>query len=247
MKSENSLETTETQPHRSVNHSFTSPHVAFRGWIWGIGVVALLSACHTPPKTEGGPTAPTQAPATVEKANPTAGAPTLPASDPSTSSAHPCALPQLRPAIIAAVNAQRAKPRRCGRMGQFPAAPPLTWNSVLLQATQGHAQMMATTFRFSHLGADGRNLDQRVDAVGYAWTALAENIGLGYESVDEVVRGWMASDGHCANLMKPEMRDMAAACVVASDGVPYWALDLAAPKGGMPASPAGLLRQQTRP
>jgi uncharacterized protein YkwD len=63
---------------------------------------------------------------------------------------------------------------------------------------------MATRNYFSHTSADGRTLPQRIDAAGYAWSALGENIAAGQAGIDAVVVDWMRSDGHCANLMNPD-------------------------------------------
>ena len=62
---------------------------------------------------------------------------------------------------------------------------------------------MATQNYFSHTSADGRTLADRINATGYAWSALGENIAAGYPSVNAVVDGWMASDGHCSEPDEP--------------------------------------------
>jgi uncharacterized protein YkwD len=91
---------------------------------------------------------------------------------------------------------------------------------------------MAAQNYFSHTSADGRTFDQRVTAAGYAWRALAENIAAGYGTVQAVVDGWMGSDGHCANIMNPNLRDIGVACATGttrSTYSNYWTMDLAAP------------------
>ena len=72
----------------------------------------------------------------------------------------------------------------------------------------------------------------RVNATGYAWRNLGENIAAGYASVDATVDAWMGSDGHCANLMNPVFADMGAACVTGSRSTygNYWAQNLARPR-----------------
>ncbi len=37
---------------------------------------------------------------------------------------------------------------------------------------------------------------------------MGENIASGQESADEVVDGWMASPGHCANIMDPNFTEI---------------------------------------
>jgi uncharacterized protein YkwD len=89
---------------------------------------------------------------------------------------------------------------------------------------------MAAQNYFSHTSADGRTLRQRVDATGYAWSALGENIAAGQAGIDEVFEGWRRSDGHCANLMNPQFDSIGLACVLGPSGNryrTYWTLDLA--------------------
>ena len=106
-------------------------------------------------------------------------------------------------------------------------------NGSLAQAALGHSEDMAARNYFSHTSADGRSMVDRIDATGYAWSALGENIAAGYPSINAVVDGWIASDGHCANLMNPAFRDMALACVpgtASSTYRTYWTLELGRPR-----------------
>jgi uncharacterized protein YkwD len=43
---------------------------------------------------------------------------------------------------------------------------------------------------------------------GYTWSTWGENIGAGYASPAAVVNGWLASDGHCVNLMNPTFQEL---------------------------------------
>ncbi len=142
-----------------------------------------------------------------------------------TSSAKRCGYNNLAQAIVARVNAERARGAQCGTHGSFAPAAALVWSDKLETAALGHsADMMQNNF-FSHTSADGRTLVQRVNATGYQWSRLGENIAASFDGVDAVVSAWMASDGHCANIMNPAYRDMGVACVVgtASNGFyNYW-------------------------
>jgi uncharacterized protein YkwD len=72
-------------------------------------------------------------------------------------------------------------------------------------------------------------VDDRVDAAGYDWASVAENIAGGYPSIDAVVAGWVKSPSHCKNLMSPSFREAGLACVpgsAASTYTNYWALNL---------------------
>ncbi|MEO6407730.1 MAG: CAP domain-containing protein, partial [Burkholderiaceae bacterium] len=120
----------------------------------------------------------------------------------------------------------------CRSAGRFGAAPAVAWNDRLTQAAAAHSQDMALKNYFSHTSADGRTLVDRINATGYPWSSIGENIAAGYPSVNAVVDGWIASDGHCANLMNPNFRDVGFACVPGAGSSTYrtyWTLDLAKP------------------
>jgi uncharacterized protein YkwD len=108
--------------------------------------------------------------------------------------------------VLALVNEARAKPRRCG--GQLHAAA----RPLALDATLG---------RMAHEGSDGSTAAERVTRAGYAWRFVAENVAAGDTTADAVMKTWLESPGHCANLMSPDARDM---------GVAY-AFDPGSPKG----------------
>jgi uncharacterized protein YkwD len=94
-----------------------------------------------------------------------------------------------------------------------------------------HSEDMATHDFVSHTGSDGRSVGQRASAAGYAWRSVGENIAAGQATVADVVAGWMASDGHCANVMKSDFRDIALACVTGAADTRYrryWTMTLGA-------------------
>ena len=53
---------------------------------------------------------------------------------------------------------------------------------------------------FSHISPDGRTPWQRMRNEGYYYPS-AENIAAGQSTADRVVRAWMASSGHRANIL----------------------------------------------
>jgi uncharacterized protein YkwD len=143
-----------------------------------------------------------------------------------------CGLANFEAELLQRVNARRATGTSCGSRGSFAATGPLSWNAALAQAAGAHSVDMAVLAYFSHTSADGRTLADRVSATGYRWHLLAENIAAGYPSVQAVVDGWMASDGHCANIMNPNLRDIGVACAGAGGTdrySNYWTMDLGAP------------------
>jgi uncharacterized protein YkwD len=119
-------------------------------------------------------------------------------------------LPELQasgPAILALVNAARAQGRSCGDRA-YAAAPALAWNSALSEAAFAHSRDMAAHRYFSHTGKDGSEAATRVARAGYLMRRVGENIASGQESAQEVVAGWLASPGHCVNIMNPAFAEM---------------------------------------
>jgi uncharacterized protein YkwD len=141
-----------------------------------------------------------------------------------------CAIPDFSAAALAAINQRRAAGATCGSRGSFAAAAPLRWSSQLATASAAHSSDMATLNYFSHTSIDGRSMSDRVNATGYTWASLGENIAAGYPGIDSVVEGWMRSDGHCANIMNPDFDEMGLACVPGASGSrygQYWTQNLA--------------------
>lgn len=118
----------------------------------------------------------------------------------------------LRDTILQRANAARAAGASCGGH-RLPPAPPLTWNDKLQAAAARHSFDMAQHNYFDHVTPEGRRVGQRVTAEGYNWRTVGENIAGGNRTTEAVMRGWMASEGHCRNIMNPDFREIGAACV----------------------------------
>lgn len=63
-----------------------------------------------------------------------------------------------------------------------------------------HSQDMATRHFFAHVTPDGLTPSDRAAAQGYP-TGAGENIAKGYSTATAVVLAWMASAGHCKNIL----------------------------------------------
>ena len=114
-------------------------------------------------------------------------------------------------AVLTETNKARAQGRDCGGdEGFMAAAPALTWDDRLAKAAQLHSQDMLNNNFFDHRGSNGSSIDQRVGQQGYAWSAVGENIQAGATSAAAVVASWLASPGHCENIMSPSFTQMGA-------------------------------------
>lgn len=101
--------------------------------------------------------------------------------------------------VIALTNAERAK----------AGCPALRQNPALSTAAQRHSEDMAAHNFMSHTGSDGSNVVTRIERAGYTrWTRAAENVAAGQRSAADVVRSWMNSAGHRANILNCNLRDI---------------------------------------
>lgn len=112
--------------------------------------------------------------------------------------------------LLDAVNRARSTDRNCGSR-HFAAAPALTLNRSLGAAALAHSVDMARQAYFSHQGKDGKEVEQRAVQAGYRWRGIGENIALGQGTPEEAMAGWLASPGHCANIMNRWFTEMGAA------------------------------------
>lgn len=117
------------------------------------------------------------------------------------------------------INNARSVARSCGVYGFFPAVSAVSWSDKLYKAAFEHSQDLTATNTFSHdgsgtvsdwsgypLGKQSSMVD-RVASYGYSWTRLSENITAGTfrDTAQEAVDSWLASDGHCKNIMDPNV------------------------------------------
>jgi uncharacterized protein YkwD len=125
--------------------------------------------------------------------------------------------------LLALINAARTQARQCGAQS-LAATTPLTWNAALASAAENHSRGMANNNFFDHMDRDGRMPGDRAELAGYAGQQIGENIAAGQGNVRKVVDGWLASPGHCANLMNPAFHELGAAYAVdpKSDAGIYW-------------------------
>ncbi len=133
--------------------------------------------------------------------------------------------------ILALVNQARATSRQCGGT-THQARGPLTLDTRLNAAAQGHARDMAANDYFDHTGRDGSNVGDRVTRQGYAWSAVGENIAAGQQTAEEVMRAWLDSPGHCSNIMSGSYTELGVGLATNSAsryGI-YWAQNFAAPR-----------------
>lgn len=114
--------------------------------------------------------------------------------------------------MLKQVNAQRAK------NGQSA----LTLNQTLCASARVRASEIAKDGCFSHTRPDGSGCFTAISGVSYR--TAGENIAMGtwgYYGVDEIMDGWMNSEGHRANILNGDFSEVGFGCVVVN-GNGYW-------------------------
>ncbi|MEU7062620.1 CAP domain-containing protein [Streptomyces sp. NPDC046161] len=122
-------------------------------------------------------------------------------------------------AVLALVNKERAA-AGCG---------PLATDSALTAAARAYSDTMARSGVMSHTGPDGSTMTSRVEAAGYGWSRLGENIARGQADADAVMNSWMNSPGHRANILNCAFTEIGIG-VHKGDGGPWWTQDFGTPR-----------------
>jgi uncharacterized protein YkwD len=180
-----------------------------------------VAVAQTP--TTAAPDAPTDAssvatppspPAPVEKATPT---PTKTTPSQRRTTPPPAAGPVAE--VLRLVNVERAK----------AGCNALTTDSRLAAAAQAHSADMAANNYFSHTGRNGSDVSDRVEAAGYRWSAVGENIAKGQPTPAAVMQAWMNSSGHRANILHCRYRNIGIGLANAGRS-PVWTQDFGTPR-----------------
>jgi uncharacterized protein YkwD len=90
----------------------------------------------------------------------------------------------------------------------------------LASAARTHTIVMAGTQQLTHT-----NWVAYIRAAGYPGGWLGENIAYGYQSAAAVVKGWLQSSGHRANILGSQYRDSGVGCIVDGRGRLWWTQD----------------------
>ncbi|WP_028960286.1 CAP domain-containing protein [Streptomyces sp. UNC401CLCol] len=100
--------------------------------------------------------------------------------------------------------------------------PPLSRDPLLTTAAQAHSADMVARDFYAHTAPDGGKPWDRAAAAGSRCRAVGENIACGQRSAAEVVRGWMNSPGHRANILKPEFTHIGVGFAGGGRAGTYW-------------------------
>jgi uncharacterized protein YkwD len=96
---------------------------------------------------------------------------------------------KMRAAVICLVDRQRTTRH----------LPPLSQSRALDRSAELWARTMVRDGVFSH----GTSFATRITNAGVSWSDAGENIATGFATPQQVVAAWMASAGHCRNILDP--------------------------------------------
>ncbi|MER2107501.1 MAG: CAP domain-containing protein [Solibacillus sp.] len=86
---------------------------------------------------------------------------------------------------------------------------PLKENEFVMKAARAHSTDMYENDYYSHTGLNGSQPWDRMMVAGVGeYSAAAENIAKGYETIFHVHNGWMNSEGHRKNLLNPALEEI---------------------------------------
>ncbi len=114
--------------------------------------------------------------------------------------------------VVELVNAVR---RRAGLHG-------LGTDTNLARIAAARSAAMAAERRLSHRGWENTFRKAGLDA-----DALGENVAYNYADADAVMRGWMQSPGHRANILRRAFKRIGVGCVIDERGHRWWTQDFA--------------------
>ncbi|MCI8961260.1 MAG: CAP domain-containing protein [Lachnospiraceae bacterium] len=112
--------------------------------------------------------------------------------------------------VVDLVNAERAK----------SGLSPLDVHSGAGDAALVRAQELKRSF--SHTRPDGSNCNTALDQAGVSYRGFGENIAYGQRSPEEVMRVWMNSSGHRANILNGSFNAIGVGHYQDSAGTDYW-------------------------
>lgn len=112
--------------------------------------------------------------------------------------------------VLSLVNAERAKAN----------LSPLTLDPTVQRAAQLRAQEIVRSF--SHTRPNGSSFSSALTEAGAAYRGAGENIAYGQSTPQEVMRAWMNSPGHRANILSKNFTTIGIGYTLIN-GTPYWA------------------------
>ncbi len=98
----------------------------------------------------------------------------------------------------------------------------LTLNAQISKVARIKCQDMINKKYFSHISPTYGSPFKMMESFGIRFSAAGENIAYGQKTPAEVMRGWMNSPGHRANILSRTYTNIGVGCAKSKTGVNYW-------------------------
>jgi len=98
---------------------------------------------------------------------------------------------------------------------------PLRVNRSLSLAAGDRVRDMLAQHYFNHVSPAGVDPFTWVDRRGYDYSEIGENLAVGYATADDVVDGWMHSQGHRDNILRSAFAEVGIAFIDVSPTRPF--------------------------
>lgn len=112
--------------------------------------------------------------------------------------------------VVKLVNEERAK----------EGLPALAMDADITAAANVRAKEIMQ--KFSHTRPNGSSFSSVLKEQGVSFRGSGENIAWGQKSPEQVMNGWMNSDGHRANILNPNYKNIGVGYYQDENGVNYW-------------------------
>jgi uncharacterized protein YkwD len=109
--------------------------------------------------------------------------------------------------------------------------PPLKASPLLFSIARAHSANMARQNKAAHT-LDGKDQFQRLKDAGYDYASAGENIADGNVELEEVMKGWMGSKAHRANLLHPRYTEIGLGMALAGKDTTYYTQLFGRPMAG---------------
>lgn len=96
----------------------------------------------------------------------------------------------------------------------------LTFSQSIGKAAAIRAKEIQTSF--SHTRPNGSHFATALKEAGVSYRGTGENIAWGQKTPEEVVKAWMNSPGHRANIMNPNFKNIGVGYELNRNKTPYW-------------------------
>lgn len=118
--------------------------------------------------------------------------------------------PHIRPESAKTAQMEAAVRQGINQVRQKNKLQPLQNNEKLAQVARNYSRQMAQKNFFSHTGANGSTLQDRIRAGGISYWIVGENLFKSRnvpQPVPAAIEGWMQSPGHRENILRPVFRE----------------------------------------